>query len=77
MQIRAQVTGRVVPQELLERTMEEVPKSVARLEPLVDFFVEISNSDEGDVTLVTDNMTWKTFKSRWAQTCLPKKTGSD
>ena len=70
------MTGRVVPQELLERTMEEVPKSVARLEPLVDFLAEISNSDEGDVALVTEDMTWESFRSQWTQTCLPKKTGT-
>jgi hypothetical protein len=63
------VTGRVVPRELLERTLEVVPKSVARLAPMVDFCVEIDNSGSGDVSLVTEGMTWESFRHRWDQTC--------
>jgi len=68
-QHRAEVTGRVVPTDLLELSMEQVPKSVALLRPLVDFAVEINNTGTEDVDIVTENVDWDVFKSQWAQPC--------
>lgn len=79
-QNRAKITGRVVPQKLLEEVMQQVPASVSRLRNIVDFFVEIQNSgnDGEDVQLVamsspyTDmskNVTWAEFTNQWRSTC--------
>lgn len=42
---RAVVSGRVVPRELLEASMLQVPKSVAALGPLADLVAEVTNDD--------------------------------
>ena len=42
-QKRARDTGRIVPKETLEMALEQVPKSVKILAPLVDFFCELYN----------------------------------
>ena len=70
LQSRAKVTGRVVPEELLERTMSQVPKSIRLLQDSVEFAVEIENSgDSRDVEIKTDGLDWDGFKSRWVQSC--------
>lgn len=67
---RAQVTGRVVPRDLLEQVMEEVPKSVEILSSKVDFCVEILNPpDADDVEIVTGGITWDFFRKVWKQSC--------
>jgi hypothetical protein len=67
-QERALVTGRVVPRDLLAKTLEQVPQSVRILAPLVDYHVELRNaSDSDDIELVTEGETWETFKSHWIQ----------
>lgn len=43
-QNRSKVTGRVVPQDLLERTIRNVPASFKLLKDRVDFAVEIRNA---------------------------------
>ena len=69
-QNRAKATGRVVPQDLLETTLEIVPTSVARLAPLVDFCAEIENPGTGDISLVSpQGWTWKSFRHQWDQRC--------
>jgi hypothetical protein len=68
LQERALVTGRVVPRDLLAKALEQVPRSVKILAPLVDYHVELKNaSDNDDIELVTDGETWETFKSHWIQ----------
>ena len=80
-QNRAKITGRVVPQKLLEEAMQQVPASVSRLRSIVDFFVEIHNSGsdrEDDVQLVSmssssapymnKNVTWTEFTNQWRST---------
>lgn len=50
---RAQVTGRVVPRELLDEAFERAPHSYQALAPLADFSAVIDNaSDDGPPTLV-------------------------
>lgn len=71
---RAITTGRVVPQELLEKALKQVPESVKKLSPLVDYFVELSNDDEIELVGLSCE-TWDSFKANWMQSCawLPSK----
>jgi hypothetical protein len=67
-QERALETGRVVPRKLLAEALEQVPRSVKILAPLVDYHVELNNaSDDGNIELVTEGETWETFTSHWIQ----------
>jgi len=59
-------TGRLVPRELLEAALEQVPKSVKILAPLVDYHVELRN-DSDEVEIATPGETWETFQSQWIQ----------
>jgi hypothetical protein len=63
------VTGRVVPEELLEETLRTVPASVKILAPYVDYHVELSNAANEEIKLVTEGETWDHFTSKWLQTC--------
>lgn len=65
---RAKLTGRVIPQETLEMALEEVPKAVKILSPLVDYFCELDNAP-GKIKIVTPNITWESFGNQWLQTC--------
>jgi len=70
LQERAKSTGRVVPTEVLIAALEQVPKSIGILEPLVDYCVELNNSlDAEDIELVTESETWETFRAQWRQVC--------
>lgn len=66
---RAKKTGRVVPQEVLENALEQVPKSVQILKPLADYFCELNNAPGSDIEMMTDGEDWDTFQSNWLQTC--------
>lgn len=68
MKDRAISTGRVVPKEVLTEAIEQVPKSVKILSPLVDYFVEVNNAPGADdIELVTEGETWQSFESKWIQ----------
>ena len=58
----------MVPDETLEKSLEQVPISVKKLAPLADFFCELDNS-EGEVKLSTEGITWDKFRDNWAQVC--------
>ena len=66
---RARATGRIVPQEMLEHTMEQVPLSVALLRESVDYTVEFHNGD-ADLAIVTEGETWTSFTQKWLQQCI-------
>ena len=67
-QDRAKTTGRVVPQRLLEQAFEQVPKSVKRLAPLVDYHQELMNAPGAeDIEIVKQGETWESFQSQWIQ----------
>ncbi len=69
-QTRALVTGRVVPRETLEMSLQQVPKSIEKLAPLADFFCELDNAPgESEIKIRTDGITWDSFRDAWAQTC--------
>ena len=68
MKDRAISTGRVVPKEVLTEAIEQDPKSVKILAPLVDYFVEVEYAPgAGDIELVTEGETWQSFESKWIQ----------
>jgi hypothetical protein len=67
-QERAVFTGRVVPRDVLEMAIEQVPKSIKILAPLVDYFVELKNDpNTPDIELGTEGETWANFESKWVQ----------
>ena len=63
---RAKATGRVVPQELLEEALEQVPRSVEKLAPLVDYYAELNNADEVEL-VKPEGSTWDDFRGVWNQ----------
>jgi hypothetical protein len=69
LQQRAIATGRIVPRELLEEAMIQVPRSVQILSPLVDYYAEIDNPQTSDdVFLIKpEGSTWEEFKKQWIQ----------
>jgi hypothetical protein len=65
---RAERTGRAVPEELLQESIDQVPKSVAALSPLTDVTFEISNNDGKAMELkqLGDSVpTWDDFAKTW------------
>jgi hypothetical protein len=63
-------TGRVVPRETLMNALEQVPKSVEELSPLVDYFCELGNAPNvADIELLTKGENWENFQKHWMQTC--------
>jgi hypothetical protein len=59
-----------VPRETLIHALEQVPKSVEVLSPLVDYFCEVQNVPNApDVELMTPGETWESFQEQWMQTC--------
>ena len=61
------MTGRVIPEELLQRVMEQVPASVQILRKQVDLFVEVFNGKGTTPQLVSpDDMPWEQFARLWA-----------
>lgn len=67
---RALETGRIVPSQILENAMEQVPKSVKVLAPMVDYYAEINNAPGvDDIELVKpEGSTWTEFRQQWIQT---------
>ena len=57
-----------MPEKVLEKALEQVPKSVKILAPLVDYHVELLNAPGADdIEILTDGETWDSFKSNWIQ----------
>jgi hypothetical protein len=52
-QDRAKTTGRVVPMEVLQRSIREVPIAVERLRHFVDYFLEVDNPPEPSSSSLT------------------------
>jgi hypothetical protein len=64
---RAERTGRAVPTELLDDSIEQVPRSVKLLSPDADVVFEISNDDGSPLRLVTPGVSWDAFASTWTK----------
>ena len=67
---RAIRTGRVIPKELLEESIEQVPKSVALLSPLADAVHVIANHPNRPIQLVSSTI-------RQMKTALPQSFHAD
>lgn len=50
---RAITTGRIVPRDVLEAAIEQVPRSVNILGPLVDYYAEILNAQGAPDVVLT------------------------
>lgn len=58
----------MVPIDVLQAAIEQVPKSMKTLAPLVDYYVELRNDPETpEIELVTEGETWENFESKWIQ----------
>ena len=62
---RAEQTGRAVPKELLDASIEQVPRSVKLLMPHADIVFEISNDEGSPLHLVTPGVSWYDFARTW------------
>jgi uncharacterized phage-like protein YoqJ len=74
-QARGEMTGRVIPTETLQLSLQQVPKSVEILQPKVDYFCELNNAPcVNEIEIMTDGVNWTNFASNWLQTCawIPK-----
>ena len=71
LQSRARVSGRVVPQHVLERAMLQIPESLAHLRPEADFTIDLHNSgtDGEDVTILNpgSQINWTVFQNLWIE----------
>ena len=67
---RAKITGRVVPKELIAKSLQQCSTSVTILKNHVDYFAEIKNApDTHDVELVIPEYSaWDEFAMNWEQT---------
>jgi hypothetical protein len=68
---RAEKTGRAVPEDLLQASIDQVPASVAALAPLTDVTFEISNNDGKPMELKRPvggdaAPTWDNFRMAWS-----------
>ena len=77
---RAEKTGRAVPEELINESIEQVPRSVKQLSSFADAVFEIANDDNKPLELV-GKATWDDFADTWIdeepkdekKTCILKK----
>ena len=67
-EIQAQVTGRVMSEELIDSALELLPQSLHHVSPLADYYCDILNDDENDLAVVTDGEDWETFRANFEQT---------
>ena len=89
---RAEKSGRAVPEDLLQESIEEVPKSVRALAHLTNHTYEITNDDNEPMTLKewfvvkgddgkdnvqTKTTTWESFRGVWQQKELEKNHEAD
>lgn len=81
---RAEKTGRAVPDEVINESIEQVPRSVKQLSPYADVVVEIANDNDKPLQIVSsslgdDKTSWDDFADIWTddekkdKTCILKK----
>jgi hypothetical protein len=63
--MRAHSSGRVVPDTMVQLSMEQVPKSVAVLRAMADFTIDLQNAESGKLDIVTPGATWEQFRAQW------------
>ena len=64
---QARITGRTIPEETIDYALEQIPKSILQVAPLVDYYCVIFNHDE--LTILTQGEDWDTFRLHFLQTC--------
>jgi adenylylsulfate kinase-like enzyme len=87
---RSEKTGRAVPEDLLQESIDEVPKSVIALCTLTDYTFEITNDDNQPMVLKrwtasgkdngeieTTDMKWKEFSRIWNPTVIDDEEKDD
>ena len=83
---RAKKTGRSVPDELINESIKQVPRSVKELSPFADGVFEIANDDDKPLRIVSsslpgDTISWNDFADTWTdeaqkrekKTCILKR----
>lgn len=79
---RAIKTGRAVPEELINKSIQQVPESVAKLSPYADAVFEIANNDDSPLRIVSSSLakdgtttSWLDFSNTWTDetTCVLMK----
>lgn len=79
---RGETTKRVVPDEVLLASLEQTPRAVAELAPLVDYCVTIDNDGReprlvaGGGGPVAGAESWTLFSGVWRDCFLPTKAGA-
>jgi hypothetical protein len=63
---RGKATGRWVPTQVLEAALDQVPRSVDILAPLVDYYAELNNAAEVELVKPLGS-TWEDFRDVWNQ----------
>lgn len=79
---RAEKTGRAVPEDLINESIEQAPASVEQLAPYADVVFEIANDDDAPLRLVSrgdEKTTWTDFSNTWTdddkkKTCALKQS---
>jgi len=72
-QERTKATQRIVPPEDIQKSLDEVPKTMNILKPLCDFFTEIDNNyEKEDIKII--GHTWEGFVDVWK--CEERQTQS-
>ena len=62
-EMRAQLTGRTVPRELIDESIEQVPRSVSKLSPKADVVYEIINEEGHPLQLKSSKQGSDSFES--------------
>ncbi|CAB9511715.1 Zeta toxin [Seminavis robusta] len=65
---RAVLTGRDVPRQVLEESMEQVPRSVQQLTPYTDATFTVENNENEPLRLISSdgsNPSWQEFRRTW------------
>mmetsp|Transcript_10418 Transcript_10418/g.15844 ORF Transcript_10418/g.15844 Transcript_10418/m.15844 type:complete len:319 (+) Transcript_10418:216-1172(+) len=69
-QMRAKVTGRVVPMELILETMEKIPRAIEELSPYADFVCTFRNEETPELIYTsTGDLSLTGFRDQWHMTC--------
>jgi len=79
---RAEKTGRSVPDDLIDESIEQVPRSVKELTPFANVVFEIENNNDGPLQIVSSSLSgettsWDDFGDTWIdekkRTCILKR----
>jgi len=66
---RGKITGRVIPDDIMQEAAELIPKSMDALAPHADFFATIENEGAEPRLVNPANMNWEDFIDVWDMEC--------